>query len=182
MAPRRRHRALRGTERRDPYRFTVAIMNSRTTPPSGEPNTAPGPPTTPYAGVFTQQLGVWYPKNYVIAALDAAEGAPAMEDLFAAGFGHNAVYLHDSADMRAVRQQIVEGRSRMQRSAAALTQAVTDEGSMAQDYFDESDGGASLLGVFCPEPRLVEDARRVLKAHGARHIRFYGDNSITDLH
>jgi hypothetical protein len=111
MAPLRRHRALRGTERRDPYRFTVALMNSRTTPPSGEPNAAPGPPTTPTAGVFAQPLGTWYPKNYVIAALDAAEGPPAMEDLFAAGFGHSAVYRHDSADMRAVRQQIVEGRS-----------------------------------------------------------------------
>jgi hypothetical protein len=40
-----------------------------------------------------------------------------MEDLFAAGFGHNAVYRHDSADMSAVRQQIVEGRSPMQRRA-----------------------------------------------------------------
>jgi hypothetical protein len=111
MAPLRRHRALRGTERRDPYRFTVALMNSRTTPPSDEPNAAPGPPTIPNAGVFAQPLGAWYPKNYVIAALDAAEGPPAMEDLFAAGFGHSAVYRRDSADMRAVRQQIVEGRS-----------------------------------------------------------------------
>jgi hypothetical protein len=157
-------------------------MNSQNTPPSGEPIAATGPPTTPFAGVFAQKLGVWYPKNYVISALDAAEGPPAMEDLFAAGFGHNAVYLHDSADMRRVRQQVVEGRSPMQRSAAALTQAVTDEGAMAQDYFDEADGGASLLGVFCPEPRLVEDARRVLTAHGARHIRFYSGNSVTDLH
>jgi hypothetical protein len=157
-------------------------MNSRTNPPSGEPIAATGPPSTQFAGVFAQQLGVWYPKNYVISALDAAEGPPTMEDLFAAGFGRDAVYLHDSAEMRVVRQQIVEGRSPMQRAAAALTGAVTDEGAMAQDYFDEADGGASLLGVLCPEPRLVENARRVLKAHGARHIRFYGGNSVTDLH
>jgi hypothetical protein len=89
----------------------VALTNSRTTLPSGEPNAAPGPPTTPYAGVFAQLLGAWYPKHYVIAALDAAEGPPEMEDLFAAGFGRKAVYRHDSADMRAVRRQIVEGRS-----------------------------------------------------------------------
>ena len=46
-------------------------------------------------GVFAQMLGVWYPKDYVVAALDAADGQPAVDDLLAAGFGSNAVHLHD---------------------------------------------------------------------------------------
>lgn len=92
-------------------------MNPRTTSPSAEPNAALGPPTTPNAGVFAQPLGAWYPGNYVIAALDAAEGPPAMEDLFATGFGHSSVYRHDSADMRAVRRRLSRGGAPMQRRA-----------------------------------------------------------------
>jgi hypothetical protein len=160
-------------------------MNSRSTPEPGErsePNAATGPPTTPYVGAFAQMFGVWYPRDYVVAALDAAQGPPAVQALLAAGFGRDAIYLRDSAEVRAVREQISEGRSPIRRSAAKVARAVTDVGVMAQEYFDEADEGASLLIVHCPEPKLVEDARRVLRAHGGRQIRFYGATSIADLH
>lgn len=47
-------------------------------------------------GLFAQLLGVWYPRNYVVAAIDAAEGPKAVNDLLSAGFGSNSVYLRDS--------------------------------------------------------------------------------------
>ena len=69
----------------------------------------------------------------------------------------------------------------MQRAAAAVSRALTDEGLMSQEYFEEAEAGASLIAVLAPEPRLVTEARQILAAHGARHMRFYDDKCITDL-
>ena len=48
-------------------------------------------------GVFAQMLGVWYPRDYIVAAIDAVEGAAAVDELLAAGFGSNSIHLHESA-------------------------------------------------------------------------------------
>jgi hypothetical protein len=48
---------------------------------------------------------------------------------------------------------------------------------MSQEYFEEAKAGASLIAVLAPEPRLVTEARQVLAAHGARHMRFYDSNA-----
>ena len=69
----------------------------------------------------------------------------------------------------------------LQRAGAAVSRALTDEGLMSQDYFEEAEAGASLVAVLAPEPRLVTEAGRILASHGARRIRFYGDLTITDL-
>jgi hypothetical protein len=50
---------------------------------------------------------------------------------------------------------------------------------MSQEYFEEARAGASLIAVLAPEPRLVTEARQVLAAHGARHMRFYDSKCIT---
>jgi hypothetical protein len=44
---------------------------------------------------------------------------------------------------------------------------------MSQEYFEEAKAGASLIAVLAPDPRLVTEARQVLAARGARHMRFY---------
>ena len=72
-------------------------------------------------------------------------------------------------------------RTPLQRAAVNVSAALTDEGLMGQQYFDEAEAGASLIAVLAPEPRLVTEAREILASHGARRIRFYGDKTITDL-
>jgi hypothetical protein len=67
----------------------------------------------------------------------------------------------------------------LQRAAATVSRALTDEGLMSQEYFEEAKAGASLIAVLAPEPRLVTEARQVLAAHGARHMRFYDSKCIT---
>jgi hypothetical protein len=126
-------------------------------------------------------LGVWYPRNYIVAAIDPTQGAAAVKALHAAGFGGNAVHLDDGARIWQIRAAIYEQRSPMQRAAASVSRAVTDEGLMSQEYFEEAEAGASLIAVLAPEPRLVTQARQILAAHGARHMRFYDDKCITDL-
>jgi hypothetical protein len=132
-------------------------------------------------GLFTMMLGVWYPQNYILAAIDPKEGAAAVKALLAAGFGSNSVSLEDGARVGQIRAAIYEQRTPMQRAAASVSRALTDEGLMSQEYFEEADAGASLIAVLAPEPRLVSEARQILAAHGARHMRFYDAKYITDL-
>jgi hypothetical protein len=132
-------------------------------------------------GVFAQMLGVWYPKDYIVAALDAKQGPAVVEALLSAGFGRNSVFLGDSARVCQIGASIYEQRTPLQRAGATFSRAVTDEGLMAQEYFDEAKGGASVIAVLCSEPRLVEAARKVLAAEGARRMRYYGNKTITAL-
>ena len=132
-------------------------------------------------GLFAMMLGVWYPRNYIVAAINPTEGAAAVKALLSAGFGSNSVYLHDSARVGQIRVAIAEQRTPTQRTAATVSRTLTDEGLMSQQYFDEAEAGASLIGVLAPEPRLATEARQILAAHGARLMSFYGDKTITDL-
>ena len=132
-------------------------------------------------GLYAQMLGVWYPRNYIVAAIDPTEGAAAVKALHAAGFGGNSVHLHDGARIGQIRAAIYEQRTPMQRVAASVSRSLTDEGLMSQEYFEEAEAGASLIAVLAPEPRLVTEAQQILAAHGARHMRFYDDKCITDL-
>ncbi len=132
-------------------------------------------------GLFAMMLGAWYPKNYVLAAIDLTDGAAAVKALLSAGFGGNSVRLEDGAGVRRIREAIYEQRTPLQRAAAAVSRALTDEGLMSQEYFEEAEAGASLIAVLAPEPRLVTEAGQILAAHGARRMRFYDDLCITDL-
>ena len=147
---------------------------------AGETVTA-APERVELKGLFTMMLGVWYPRNYILAAIAPTEGAAAVKALLAAGFGSNSVRLEGGARVGQIRAAIHRQRTPLQRAGAAVSRALTDEGLMSQEYFEAAEAGASLVAVLAPEPRLVGEARRILAAHGARHMRFYDDNCITDL-
>jgi hypothetical protein len=132
-------------------------------------------------GLFAMMLGVWYPRNYILAAIDPTDGERAVKALVGAGFGSNSVRLEDSTRVGQIRAAISEQRTPLQRAAATISRTLTDEGLMSQEYFEEAEAGASLIAVLAPEPRLVTEARQILASHGARHMRFYGDKTITDL-
>jgi len=147
---------------------------------AGETSTAPAEKIE-LKGLFAMMLGVWYPRNYVVAAIDPSDGAAAAKALLSAGFGSNSVRLEDGARVLQIREAIKVQRTPLQRAAVNVSVALTDEGLMSQQYFDEAVAGASLLAVLAPEPRLVTEARQILASHRARRIRFYGDKTITDL-
>jgi hypothetical protein len=132
-------------------------------------------------GLFTMMLGVWYPRNYVVAAIDPANGTAATKALRAAGFGERSIRHSPGTQVLEIRQQIHAQRSPLERAAANLTRSLTDEGLMSQEYFEEAERGASLIAVLAPEPKHQSDVRDILRTHQARRIRFYGDNTIIDL-
>ena len=131
-------------------------------------------------GLFATMLGVWYPRDYLVAAIDPEKGKAAVEALKAAGFGDNAINLHDGARVCRNVEAIYAQRTPLERAKASIAKALTDEGLMSQEYFTAAQG-ASLLAVLAPDPRLVEQARKILARHGARRLRYYGDRTITDL-
>jgi hypothetical protein len=132
-------------------------------------------------GVFAEMLGVWYPKDYIVAAIEAADGEATIAELLGAGFGRDSIHLHDSAQVCAVGASIYQQPTPIRRVGFAFSRAVTDEGLMSQEYIEEAKAGASLIAVRASEPALADEARQILAAHGARRMRFYGDRSVTDL-
>ena len=62
-------------------------------------------------GLFAMMLGAWYPKNYVLAAIDPTDGAAAVKALLSAGFGSNSVRLEDGAGVCRVREAIYKQRT-----------------------------------------------------------------------
>ena len=85
------------------------------------------------------------------------QGAATVRALLSAGFGGNSVHLHDGARIGQIRAAIYEQRTPMQRAAVSVSRALTDEGLMSQEYFEEAEAGASLIAVLAPEPQLVSD-------------------------
>src|SRR4051812_7182614 len=85
-------------------------------------------------GLFSMMLGVWYPKDYILAAIDPTDGAAAVKALLAAGFGSNSVRLDDGARVGQIRAAIYEQRTPLERAGAAFARALTDEGLMSQEY------------------------------------------------
>ena len=147
---------------------------------AGESSAAPSE-RIELTGLFAMMLGVWYPRNYVVAAIDHSAGVAAAKALLSAGFGSNAVRHEHGARVLEIKEAITLQRTPLRRAAVNVSVALTDEGMMGQQYFDEAEEGASLIAVLAPEPRLVTEARQILASHGARRIRFYGDKTITDL-
>jgi hypothetical protein len=145
------------------------------------PTAASGSETIELKGLFAMSLGVWYPKHYLVAAIDAADAAGATSALRSAGFDGDSVRVEEGARIRQIRDAIGRQRTPLQRAGAAVGRTVTDEGLMSQEYFEEAEAGASLIAVLAPEPPLAAEARRILAAHGARRMRFYDDRCITDL-
>lgn len=132
-------------------------------------------------GLFTMMLGVWYPRNYVVAAIDPKDGETAVRALGQAGFGSQAVRYETGAKVLDIRKEIEAQRGPLARAAARASHALTDEGLMSQQYFDEAAAGASIIAVLAPEAPQAKTVAQVLSVHHARHIRFYGDKTITDL-
>jgi len=92
-----------------------------------------------------------------VAAIDPMQGAATVRALLSAGFGGNSVHLHDGARIGQIQAAIYEQRTPMQRAAVSVSRALTDEGLMSQEYFEEAEAGASLIAVLAPEPQLVSD-------------------------
>jgi hypothetical protein len=137
-------------------------------PPVGQvPATAPSPPT---------ELGYLYPENDVLAVVDdRATGERALAALRQAGV--------PAADMDLLAGGWFVERMRTLRQRHGLLQllALSDERDLLQGYVEEASSGHHLIAVHAAEPGVVERIRRLLAAHGARHMLHWERFTVTEL-
>jgi 3-hydroxyisobutyrate dehydrogenase len=137
-------------------------------PPVGQdPATAPSPPT---------ELGYLYPENDILAVVeDRTTGERALAALREAGV--------PDGDMDLLAGGWFVERMRTLRKRHGLLQllGLSDERDLIQGYVEEAGNGHHLIAVHATEPTVVERVRRVLVAHGARHLLHWERFTVTDL-
>ncbi len=126
------------------------------------------------------RFGVFNPKHLIVAVIDdearAEQAAAALGD---AGFV-------PPDDMRLVPGQEVLNVGDAYNDTKGLLGRIaglfpSEEQEAAKEYVEAAERGALFVFVRVPEDEQRTTARGILKTHGARAMRYYGENTITDL-
>ena len=124
-------------------------------------------------------LGTYYPRHYVVAVVDDPAGATrALAALREAGFADAAAELCPGPEFLKNYRDFVEGRGLLQRLEGLFP---SEERAAVEEYLAEAEGGASFVTVHAPERAERDRASTLLKANGGHAMRYYGDNTISDL-
>jgi hypothetical protein len=124
-------------------------------------------------------LGHLYPVGDILAVIDdRAEAERAVQALKAAGVPDTDVDLVDAAWFAQVMRANKASWNPLQRVVAVLA---AEEGEVVHDYLDQADQGHTILVVHAEQQERWERIARVLKAHGAHHLRHYGRRRMTEL-
>ena len=124
-------------------------------------------------------LGTYYPRHYVVAAIDdPARASQALAALREAGFDDAAAELCPGPQFVKNWQDFLAHRSLRERVEGLFP---AEERQAVEEYLAEAERGASFVTVHAPERERRERARELLKANGGHAMRYYGDNTITDL-
>lgn len=124
-------------------------------------------------------LGTYYPKHYVVAVVDDPAGATrAMAALREAGFTDATAEICPGAEFLKNYREFVEGRGLLQRLEGLFP---SEERAAVEEYLAEAERGASFVTVHAPERGERDRAANLLKTNGGHAMRYYGDNTITDL-
>lgn len=124
-------------------------------------------------------LGFYYPKHYVVAVVeDPSRAAQALAALKEAGFDDAVAELCPGPDFVKNYRDFRVGQTLLQRASRLFP---AEEETAVQEYLAAAEGGASFVTVLTPEREARDRAHDLLKQHGGRAMRYYGDRTITDL-
>jgi hypothetical protein len=131
--------------------------------------------TTPLGTLF----GTDHPTPYVVGVLDAPDQtAQAVEALRNAGFAGEAVRRWQSEQVLENHRTFMEQKGLIQRIGSAID---SDEQDALQDYLEQARKGRQFLMVSVLESGQEEQVHRILAAHGAHHLTYYGEGVYRDL-
>ncbi|HEX2048631.1 MAG TPA: hypothetical protein VHF27_12765 [Acidimicrobiales bacterium] len=122
---------------------------------------------------------VFNPRGFLVAVLaDNEEAERAAVALGRAGFpeGHRRIYPGD---------QVVDERRRFvaqQGPGRRLVEKLTIENDVVEMFLDYAENGRSFLWIRVPQREDANRAIRALVGHRVLHYRYYGDNSVEDIH
>ena len=125
------------------------------------------------------RFGVFNPKHFIVAVIDekapAEQAAAALGD---AGFPPDDVRVIAGHQVLAAEITYKDQKGVLARLAGLFP---TEEQAAVNDYVEEAERGAFFLAVKAPDHEQRTRARGILAAHGGHAMRYYGENTITDL-
>ena len=125
------------------------------------------------------RFGAFNPTHFIISVVhDAARAEQAAAALRDAGFAPDDVHVVPGLDVLSTQLAYDDARGVLDRLAGLFP---AEEQAAAKEYLEEAERGAFLMIVKAPEREQRTRARGILVAHGAHAIRYYGENTITDL-
>ena len=131
------------------------------------------------AGTMPKSMGHLYPVGDILAVVDdRAEAERAVQALKEGGVAEGDVDLVDGAWFAQVMRANKANWNPLQRVIALLG---AEEGQVVREYLEQADQGRSIVVVHAEQPELWECIARVLREHGAHHLRHYGRLQMTGL-
>ena len=124
-------------------------------------------------------LGHLYPVGDVLAVIDdRAQAERAVQALKDGGIPKGDVDLMDGKWFAEVMRANKASWNPLQHLVALLG---AEEGEVVRDYLQQADQGHTIVVVHAEQPEQWECIARVLRTHGAHHIRHYGRLVMTGL-
>jgi hypothetical protein len=140
-------------------------------------NVGPDDSVDPNAGASL--FGVFYPKHFIVSVFaDRAAAESAASSLKEAGFGADDIRTWDGADVAANHDKYVAERGLLQKIGSLFP---SEEHDVLNDYIEQARAGATFLTVYTPEEGQRQTAAPIVADAGGTLMRYYGNNTITNL-
>ena len=125
-------------------------------------------------------LGNWYPTDCVVALLSTDDARTAIDALGQTGFPADTIRHWTSQEMlsQAAEKEDAGGIKSLFRG---LQRGLTDDGGALNVYEQGARYGQDILAVYAPNNEARESAHKILAAHLASHIKYYGQFAVTDF-
>lgn len=128
---------------------------------------------------LTTAFGADFARHYVIAVIhDPAAAETACTTLREDGFADANVVVCHGPDFVQRWDEHFAHRGLLER---ALDLFPSEERSAVGEYLDEARNGASFVLVHTPDHDERDRVREILATHTGHAMRYYGNNTITDL-
>ena len=125
------------------------------------------------------RFGVFNPKHSIVSVIqDGARAEQAVAALQDAGFPPDDVKVVTGEQALENERVHDESKGRLDRLIGLFS---AEEQAAVDEYVDETERGAHFVVVKAQEQEQRTVAKGILVSHGGHDIRYYGENTITDL-
>jgi len=125
-------------------------------------------------------LGNWYPVDCVVALLSTDDARTAIETLQASGIEPQNIRHWTSKQMLAQVDEKEESGG-IKSIFRSLQRGLTDDSGALNVYEQGARYGQDVVAVYAPNEQARAGVHKILSAHLASHIKYFGKFAITDL-
>lgn len=131
------------------------------------------------APFFQFRFGVFNPKHFIVAVFsDEARAEQAVAALRDAGFAPDDVRLISGQQVLSTELEYKNQKGALARLAGLFP---AEEADAVKQYVEQAERGALFMAVKAPDQEQRTVVKDILAVHGAHTIRYYGENTITNL-